>query len=418
MLQNRGLKLTRLQNAVFGKLVLDMNSQLEFGTISKEREAQRLGEILGQCFNPQLSDYWKYYSNSIGLENFRVIRDATEVIGGLAILQMGQWIAGQRIPMAGIAAVGVLPEHRGTGVAIELMSQTLKELYAQGVLLSTLYPATQRLYRKAGYEQAGTCCHWKLPIESIQLSDRTLPIQAVPPQPEFFHNLYQQWAVNNSGNVDRSSAMWEFLLQPPHEKVYAYLIGSPTQPEGYIIFNQSPNQEPGTGDYNMFVRDWVALTAAAARRLWTFIADHRSQANSVLWRGPALDPFLLLLPEQTGKIGLLQRWLLRVVDVEKALSRRGYPEGVNAELHLDIKDELLSENNGQFVLRVSQGRGEVRRGGKGELQLDIRALAPLYTGLFTPHQLQLAGQIQTSEAALAIATKLFASSEPWMSDRF
>lgn len=395
-----------------------MNSQLEFGTFSSEREAQRLGEILGQCFNPQFSDYWSYFSNSIGLDNFRVIRDATEVVGGLAILQMGQWFGGRRIPMAGIAAVGVLPEYRGTGVAFELMSQTLKELYAKGVPLSTLYPATQRLYRKAGYEQAGTCCHWELPIESIRLNERTLPIRAIPPQPEFFHNLYQEWAVNNSGNVDRSSTMWALVLQPPNEKVYAYLIGSQTQPEGYVIFNQAPNQQPGAGDYNIFIRDWVALTTAAGRRLWTFIADHRSQANLVMWRGPALDPFLLLLPEQTGKIELLQRWLLRVVDVEKALSGRGYPLGVDAQLHLDIKDELLSENNGQFVLTVSQGQGEVKRGGKGEVQLNISALAPLYTGLFTPHQLQLAGQIQASEAALAIAAKLFTSSEPWMSDRF
>lgn len=91
---------------------------------------------------------------------------------------------------------------------------------------------------------------------------------------------------------------------------------------------------------------------------------------------------------------------------------------MDAELHLDIKDELLSENNGQFVLTVSQGRGEVKRGGKGELQLNIRGLAPLYTGLFTPDRLQLAGQLQASETALAIATKLFTSSEPWMSDRF
>lgn len=57
--------------------------------------------------------------------------------------------------------------------------------------------------------------------------------------------------------------MWELLLQPPNEKVYAYLIGSQTQPEGYVIFNQAPNQQPGAGEYNIFIRDWVALTTAA-----------------------------------------------------------------------------------------------------------------------------------------------------------
>jgi predicted acetyltransferase len=114
----------------------------------------------------------------------------------------------------------------------------------------------------------------------------------------------------------------------------------------------------------------------------------------------------------------MERWLLRVVDVPKALEKRGYPVGVEAQLHLEVRDDLLVENNGRFVLTLSGGRGEVTRGGRGELQLDVRALAPLYTGLFTPHQLQLTAQIEASDAALSIATQLFSGSEPWMSDKF
>jgi predicted acetyltransferase len=149
-----------------------------------------------------------------------------------------------------------------------------------------------------------------------------------------------------------------------------------------------------------------------------FITDHRSLADKVIWRSSALDPFLLLLPEQTPHLRSLKRWLLRVVDLPKALEKRGYPAGVEAELHLDVRDDLLLENNGQFVLSVSGGRGEVTRGGRGELQLNIRALAPLYTGLFTPDQLQLTGQIEATDSALSVATQLFSGSEPWMSDRF
>ncbi len=110
--------------------------------------------------------------------------------------------------------------------------------------------------------------------------------------------------------------------------------------------------------------------------------------------------------------------MLRVIDVPKALEKRGYPEGVEAQLHLDVRDDLLLENNGQFVLTVSGGRSEVTRGGKGELKLDVRAMAPLYTGLFTPHQLQLTGQIEASNTALSVATQLFTGLQPWMCDKF
>ena len=79
--------------------------------------------------------------------------------------------------------------------------------------------------------------------------------------------------------------------------------------------------------------------------------------------------------------------MLRIIDVVGALSKRGYPMGLDAELHLEVSDRAIASNNGKFCLRVSQGRGEVTKGGKGEFQLDVRGLAPLYTGLFTPIQL-------------------------------
>lgn len=160
------------------------------------------------------------------------------------------------------------------------------------------------------------------------------------------------------------------------------------------------------------------LTAAAVRRFWTFIADHRSIIKKVRWRSSTVDPLLLLLPEQTSNIRYSNHWMLRVINVSKALEKRGYPLGIETELHLEVFDDLLPENNGKFVLSVSNGQGEVTKGGKGELQLDVRALAPLYTGLFTPHQLQLVGRLEAQETALLAATQLFAGSQPWMPDSF
>ncbi len=136
------------------------------------------------------------------------------------------------------------------------------------------------------------------------------------------------------------------------------------------------------------------------------------------WRSSPVDPLTLLLPEQTAKIRSLERWMLRIIDVPNALEKRGYPLGVETELHLQVEDELLPENNGKFVLKVSNGRGEVAKGGKGEFQLDVRGLAPLYTGLFAPHQLQLAGKLEATETALSVATSLFVGSQPWLPDFF
>lgn len=392
-----------------------MTSKFEYSTITNPEEAEKLGVILNQCFNSPPNS-WQTYSDRIGLENFRIIRQGGELMGGLAIYHMGQYYGLESVPMGGIAAVGIAPEYRGTGAAIALMQHAVKELYAKGLPISVLYPATQRLYRKAGYEQGGIYCSWEIPTETIQIKDSNLPIKsATSISHEVFKDLYHQQAKVNNGNLDRNQAIWDGAIKPQTEEpVYAYLIGQETQPEGYIILAQYQEDNNNL----ILIKDWVVLTAAAANTLWTFLAGHRSQIKKVRWRSSPVDPLTLLLPEQTANIRNLERWMLRIIDVPNALEKRGYPLGVETELHLQVEDELLPENNGKFVLKVSNGRGEVTKGGKGELHLDVRGLAPLYTGLFAPHQLQLAGKLEATETALSVATSLFAGSQPWLPDFF
>jgi predicted acetyltransferase len=110
--------------------------------------------------------------------------------------------------------------------------------------------------------------------------------------------------------------------------------------------------------------------------------------------------------------------MLRIVDVVKALEKRGYPNGVQAELHLEVKDDLITENNGKFILTLANGRTEVTKGGKSELQLDISGLAPLYTGLLSAQKLQLMGKLEGSPTAINTANQIFAGTSPWMPDFF
>lgn len=387
-------------------------TNFKFGPLSDSQEAECLGEILCQCFLFP-GKLWPLYRDRLGVENFRVLKQDDQVVAGLTLYQMGQWFGGESVQMAGVAAVGVSPEVRGSGAGFELISQTLKELYSQKIALSTLYPATQRLYRKAGYEQAGSRCLWEVPIDSIRLHDRSLPVVKVKNlEGQVFQDIYQKTAKENHGNLDRNQAIWENVFDH-NDEVFGYLIGG-ENPEGYIIFSQKTVNSQNL----MEIWDWAATTPAARRRLLTFISDHRSQIQKVIWRGSVIDPFLLLLPEQTAKVSQLEIWFLRIVDVVSALEKRGYPQGLEAELHFAINDEILPDNNGNFVLSVSGKKGHVTKGGKGDLKLQISALAPLYTGFYTPSQLQQAGHLEASNQSLSIASQIFAGSPAWMPDFF
>ncbi len=391
-----------------------MTPQFEYSQNVNPQDVQQLGDILNQCFIEL--DENESYINRIGVENLRILHQNEQIAGGVALISMGQWWGGVSIPMTGIAAVGIAPQYRGSGAAIALMQHTVKELYENGVPISVLYPATQRLYRKVGYEQAGATCIWEIPALSIQVREQLLPIKPVIPlNLEVFHDLYHKQATLNNGYLNRNQFMWEGVSKPlEKEPLYAYFIGEADEPQGYIIFSQHADKD----DTILRIRDWVVLTTAAAQTFWSFLANHRSQIDKIRWRSSPVDSLTLLLPEQTAKLKHISRWMLRVIDVVKALEKRGYPKKIQTELHLEVEDDLIAENNGKFILSVANGRGEVTKGGKGELQLDIKRLAPLYTGLFTPQQLQLTGKLQGTETSLDIATQIFAGSSPWMIDFF
>ncbi len=389
---------------------------LDFGPIAGAAEEEALRDILLECFALP-SERWKQYHELLGPENFRAVRRGGRVLGGLGIYWMGQWFGGRSVRMGGIAAVGVAPESRAGGVARTLMLETLRELRSEGTPLSTLFAATQYLYRSVGYEQAGWRCEYAVPAPMITVRDRSLPMERIDPvQIESLRDLYNGWAKAGNGLLDRNRAIWERAVRPSDaEPIHVYRIGPADGPEGYLAFSQIRK----TSGYDLFIRDRAALTPGALRRLLSFLADHRSLAREIRWFGPPVEPFFCLLDEQSYRaVQTAERWMLRIVDAARALEERGYPGGLETELDLEIEDDLLPENAGRFVLTVSDGRGRVTTGGKGDLKTGPRGLAALYSGFMTPRELTAAGWIDAGETAGNAASLIFAGPQPWMPDGF
>lgn len=375
-----------------------------------------LGKILCQCFNAP-EEFWPRYRERLGDDAFRIARRDDRLVGGLAVISMGQWWGGRSVPMAGIAAVGVAPEARGTGVAAEMMRDTVRDLHADGCPLSTLYSAAQRLYRSVGFEIAGHRNAFEIDARALGPADRELTVREVDlDDPSPLTELDRRRGEREAGPLDRGRAIWHQLAHPTSGRTYAYLVGPDDAPEGYVLFAHAPTK--GVWDYDVYVHDLVALTPAAHRRLLTLLADHRSQSGNVRWIGPPADPRLLLFPEPEYRVVETSPWHLRVVDVAAALTGRGWPTGIEEEIHLEFRDDLIPENSGRRVLRIAGGRGAVEEGGRGELRLDVRGLAPLYAGLHSATALAAIGLLEGPPESLRAADGAFAGPDPWMPDSF
>jgi predicted acetyltransferase len=386
-------------------------SQLDYGP-ARADEIDTLNGVLEQAltFGAGTMAPWTL---ALGHDNMRAVRRAGRPVAGIGFISMGHYFGGRSVPAAGITAVGVAPDQRGSGVGLWMLRRSLEELHDQGVPLASLYPATTAFYRRTGFERAAQRTIYELPVAAIGLRDYTL--EAAPAGPEDYgtiKQLYAQQGERSAGLIDRPEFYWNLIFTPRDKQAYKFIVRRDGVPEGYVVFLHA-----GWGD-PLQVRDIVALTPAAGRRLLTMLADHRSMIETLRIPGGPSDPLLFLLPEQKHKAAWTLDLMLRLVDVAAALEARGYAPGVAGELHLDVRDDMLPWNQGRLVLSVADGRAQARPGGQGRIQLHARDLAALYSGYLTAAELAAAGTLAGPDADLALASLIFAGPRPWTPDMF
>ncbi|MGB3616055.1 MAG: GNAT family N-acetyltransferase [Elainellaceae cyanobacterium] len=356
------------------------------------------------------------FVDRVGLEQFRVLQSDSKPVAALAILPNAQWWLGQKVPMAGIASVSVLPEARRQGNAIALLQGMLSEIYESGTPLSVLYSAADPLYRRMGYGVGGTFCHWQVPVHQIGLTDTPREIQPMPLDVEQMRPTQQQYARHHSGHLDRHRSIWAAIVTPKNDgpEPFAYSVGnSVDEPEGYVVFTLNPGDQS-----TLTVWDWAMTTPDAGRSLWGFLTRMGSQLDMVHWCGGAIDPMALLLPDSTAGLKALQNWWLRLVNVPQALEARGYAQAIGATLTLNVIDAILPANQGCWTLEVADGCGRVTPGGDAKITLSVSGLASLYAGVLSPYQLRQMGWLEGSQEALAIAAAVFAGPSPWLPNFF
>jgi len=379
----------------------------------RELDVSPLAVMLSQSFHFPDDEAKKFVTNAG--RQVRVVKDGDEMVAGLVVHDFTQHFCGRGIPMGGIAAVGVAPHARARGVARLLMSETIRELRERGVPISTLYASTQHLYRAVGYEQAGSFFRYEAPTRSVPRF--RIELEAHPfdlADTELMKSIVAR-APKPNGWVDRDDLQWGSLAEPwGEDRVFAYVVGPRNDPEGYVFIIQSKGED----GFVVHAKDFVALTRAARERIWTLISDHRSLGRTCRFDGGATEPNLLLFPEQEYRVHEMDRWMLRITDVPAALASRGYPAHVDGEVHLEVTDDVVPENAGRFVLRISGGEGTVEPGGEGNLKLHVRTLAPLFTGLYPASTLQALGRLEGDTATVEAADAAFAGPEPVMVERF
>src|SRR5262249_47103794 len=126
----------------------------------REEDFERVRELRTEAFRrPGAPEAWREGGG-------RVLADAGRLEAILHFQPAGQCFGGRVVPVAAITSMAVDPLARGRGLGRRLLGEVLRELRTLGVALSVLYPSTLPVYRRAGYELAGSYTRYRAPIRA------------------------------------------------------------------------------------------------------------------------------------------------------------------------------------------------------------------------------------------------------------
>jgi predicted acetyltransferase len=381
-----------------------------YGKPANAAEWRAIDQLISFVYQFEKGQFLRW-ARSAGRGNARVFRVGGEVAGGLFRYPMGLWLGGRSVASHGIAGVGVAPERRASGAGSAMMRAAVLEAAAARVPLSSLYPATQPVYRQAGYEQAGHKLTFALAASAIDAREKEPSIRpARPADRAAIRALYAEQARDSAGLVDRTEFLWERLLDPPQGNVRTYVVGDGRRLLGYVAI--APKKKESLHQ-DLLLPDLAFRTPEAGRRILSFVASHRSFVDTVRWNGGPQDGLRALLREQTVQVERHWAWMVRLCDLEGAIRARGYAPGVDVEAALDVEDDLVPGNAGRWTLRVRGGSGRLARGGRGGVRCTIAALASVYTGFASPREVAARGGMEGPPADLDALGAAFAGPAPW-----
>ncbi len=307
------------------------------------------------------------------IEQGRVVAvyDGDLLVGRANICPFAQWWGGRLVTMAGIAGVVVAPEYRGRGAGTALMEATIDRGRELGYPLSVLYPATVPVYRRQGWEFAGT--QNRVVFESRLLRDlrggsmgvREARADDAGHMVDVMRRRYAEGRA--CGPMQTSEA--ELREQLADDSVFAYVAAG-----GFVLYSWAGS--------DLLVHQIQAGDTDTARALWSVVGSGSSVARQVHAYLAPDDPVFLLVSDNVARDVRQERWMLRCLDVVGAISERGYPLDVSIDVPVVLGDAQVPANRVAGRLRVGDGAAELVPGvaDAHAVRLGANGLAALYAG--------------------------------------
>ncbi len=399
-----------------------------------EDELQRMHFLVAYSFSGDRSEEGRQAFRHVEeMSSPLALYDNGEMAACLRIIQLRMLVNGASLPMGGISGVASLPEQRRKGYVGQLLRHSLALMRERGQSISALYTPHPSLYRRYGWMIASSCLKYAFKPKDIA------PIATAPPAGSARRitaeewpaaaEVYRRFTAGRNGYLDRDERWWkEAVFQRLYDEKrrpndVAVWAGAGGEPRGYVVyFSGRERRLDGPPLDRIALDELYALDGDAYAGLLRYVLSH-DLAHEITWYCPIDEPFLVAIDDpQRVKSEHFYGFMLRVVDVEKAVAVRPPPAGApEGAFTVHIADASAPWNQGAWRIECAGARLSARRSDAGaDISCGADVFAAMYNGFLRPSEAVRSGLAEAPDAkALGLADAILAADHaPFPSDMF
>ncbi|WP_406292306.1 enhanced intracellular survival protein Eis [Embleya sp. NBC_00896] len=346
------------------------------------------------------------------------VRDGNVVAGGLGML-IPQFFGGRPVPAAAMACGCVAPEERGGQLTVAMIAERLRPLKEHGAVLATLWTASTGYARRLGWEAPTPVYSWTVPTDDLKRGFDGSGYDIAHGTTEQLRPLRDDLAARWNGPWQRPD-WWQDWQHRQHPDVTTYRFNRPgREPTG--VLSLAGEHHPVEGR-RLVVYDFWAADHHVAAAMFAFLGRHDSRIPTVAFQRTGLPPAPLLLHHLHRCACVVARswhpWMLRVLDLRRAVQLRGWPDETDLTLPIEVVTED-GEATERFTLRIANGTGELTPTTReGQLTLTRGQFAVWYAGGYRSAAAAALAGVSADPKALTRLLLATADREPWLADYF
>jgi len=359
----------------------------------EERFAAYLTSVY--CFHMRVEDVEEKRERQLNatVEDWGAFDDSNTLMARIINNHYDFYVDGTAVKAGGIGAVSTLPEYRNSGAIRAIFKDLLPEAYANGEVISALYPFKHEFYRKFGYETVIGWSQYSLTPELLcryRFDGEVTKWNPGDPVDDFM-TVYNAFAPQyNMAHARTEKQMLEFVNvdKPYIDRKFSYVLKQGGEPVAYVVFTDIRHDPAAI----LQVEECAWTSRDGFRAVLGFLARFEADYGTIELRLPAGIDLLRVIVTPNAydvKETVFPNFMVRVINAKKLLETIKKPSDCNFTIR--ISDEMIEENNrtyrvlpdrvelvGERFVADDESASDVSP--KADLEINVRALGQLAIG--------------------------------------